>query len=131
MCYYIYGAVYGDVEKEEYLKPEGKYCYKLRCGTKHDVKLSVQENSDAYRVTDWYCDCDSDLGRNDPAAAQVKALGALFRDIQNTKGAARIYLCRTWNGKRNKREIRMKLDQIDIETALAELQENCLYTFEI
>ncbi len=63
MCYYIYGALYGDVDKDEYQIIKDKYEYKIHCGTKHSVKTSVQEVSDSYRVTDWCCDCDSDLGK--------------------------------------------------------------------
>lgn len=131
MCYYIYGALYGDVDKDEYQALEHKYAYKLRCGTKHNVKLSVQENSDEYRVTNWCCDCDSSLGKKDPGADQIKELETLFLDIKCIKGAEYIYLCKTWSGRRNKQEITLKLADIDLKKVLAELHENYLYTFEI
>ncbi len=95
------------------------------------MKLSVQDNSDSYRVTNWCCDCNSDLGKKDSSAQQIKELEALFNDIKKVKGAGHIYLCKTWVGKRNKKEIKLKLDDIDIKSVLAELNENCLYTFEV
>ncbi|MDD5923890.1 MAG: hypothetical protein PUC88_03770 [Clostridia bacterium] len=131
MCYYIYGALCGDVNTNEYQIIKDKYEYKFHCGTKHNVKMSVQENSDSYRVTDWGCDCDSDLGKKDPNAEQVKVFEALFNDIKKLKGAEQIYLCKTWVGKRNKNEIKLKLDDVDIKSVLSELKVNCLYIFKV
>ena len=131
MCYYLYGSLYGEVDENEYKKIEGKYEYKIRNGTKHDVKLAVQDVSDEFRVTDWYCDCDSDIGKMDPEAEQVRQFEALFNDIKNVEGARHIYLCKTWAGKSNKKEIKMNLNDIDIKTVLAGLEKNCLYIFEV
>ena len=131
MCYYLYGALHGDIDKDEYRMIEEKYEYKLRNGTKHNVKTCVEGTSDGYRVTDWCCDCDSALGKKDQNAAQVKDIEALFNDIKNIKGAKHIYLCKTWIGKRNKKEIKLRLDDIDIKSVLAELNENCMYIFEV
>lgn len=131
MCYFIYGAVYGNVDQKEYQTIENKYEYKIHCGTKHDVKMSAQEVAADYRVTDWICDCESDLGKKDVTAQQVKEMAALFEEIKNVNGAKHIYLCKTWTGKRNKSEVKLKLNDIDVKSVLANFKENCLYTFEI
>lgn len=131
MCYYIYGALYGDIDNDEYNAIECKYEYKIHCGTKHSVKTSVQEVSSSYRVTDWCCDCDSALGKKDINAEQVKEFETLFEELKKVNGAKHIYLCKTWNGKRNKTEIKLKLNDIDLKSVFANFKENCLYTFEI
>ena len=131
MCYFIYGALFGDVDKSEYQQIQEKYEYKFRTGTKHSVKIAVQENSDSYRVTNWCCDCDSALGQQDSGADQIRELCALFNEIKKIKGAKHIYLCKTWLGTRNKKEIKLKLDNIDLKGVLAELSPNCQYTFEV
>ena len=131
MCYFIHGALFGKVDEDAYQEIVNKYAYKIRCGTKHSVKMSVLETSQSYRVTKWCCDCDSALGKEDPDAEEIKELAALFRDIQEVEGAKHIYLCRTWAGCRNKRELKLKLDEIDIEHVLAQLDAGCLYTFVI
>lgn len=131
MCYYIYGALYGDIDNDEYQAIEDKYEYKIRSGTKHNVKVSVEKSCGDYRVTDWCCDCGSALGKKDPSDEQIKELEALFNDIKKIGGAKHIYLCKTWAGKRNKKEIKLRLDDIDIKSVLAEFDANCLYIFEI
>ncbi len=71
------------------------------------------------------------LVKKDSNAEQVKEFEALFNDIKKLKGAEYIYLCKTWVGKRNKNEIKLKLDDVDIKSVLSELKSNCLYIFEV
>ena len=131
MCYYIYGALYGDIDKAEYKKIEDKYDCKIHSGTKHNVKMCVKGDSWDYRVTDGHCDCGSALGEKNPDAKGIMELEALFNDIKKVEGAKHIYLCKTWAGKINRREVKLKLSDIDVKTVLAEFDPNCLYTFEI
>ncbi len=43
MCYFLYGAFHGDVD-ENYCQNAFSNCkYKLRLGSKHDVKSSVKK----------------------------------------------------------------------------------------
>ena len=131
VCYFVYGALYGDIDENAYKTIENKHEFKIHCGTKHSVKNSVLEVSDDYRITDWCCDCDFALGRKDINAEEIKKLEALFNEIKEIGGAKHIYLCKTWTGKRNKGEIKLRLDDIDIKSVLANFKENCLYTFEV
>lgn len=131
MCYYIYGALFGDVDENEYSAIENKYELKIRKGTKHSLKKSVQEVSEQYRVTNWCCDCDSALGGKDSETQEIKMYEAFLNDIKGLNGAKYIYLCKTWAGKTNKKEIQLKLNDINVGNTLAEFNENCLYTFEV
>lgn len=131
MCYYIYGALFGDIDLNNYQALENNYEMKIRLGTKHDVKMSVQHVDCDYRVTEGCCDCESDLGKGDIDAEEVKQCADLLNDIKNIKGAEYIYLCKTWAGKNNKKEKHMKLGEINIQEVLANFEENCLYIFEV
>lgn len=131
MCYILYGALHGNINADEYREIENKYEFKFRLGTKHNVKMSAKNTDDKFRVTDWCCDCDSDIGKEDVNAQTLKEYEILFNEIRNIKGAKHIYLSKTWTGKRNKREIELNLNEIDIKNVLANLESDCLYTFII
>ncbi len=132
MCYFIYGALFGDIDTNEYENIKVKYNnLHFPLGTKHDLKMCVQEASMPFRVNDGICDCDTELGKGNPASEEIKPYCALFEDIKSLKGAKHIYLCKTWTGKRNKTEVKLKLNEINISETLADIKENCLYTFEI
>lgn len=131
MCYYIYGALFGNIDLNDYKALENNYEIKLRVGTKHDVKMAVQQVDCGYRVTEGCCDCESDLGRGNMEAEEVKQFEKMLNDMKTIKGAECIYLCKTWAGKSNKKEKCLKLNDINIRDALANFEENCLYIFEI
>ena len=135
MCYYLYGSLYGGVSELDYRMVQDKYCYKIPLGTKHDVKNAVKAASeyvqDEYRITDWMCDCDSPVGKHDPNAPMIIQLSSLITDLSALSGAKQIIMCKTWTGKQNKKEIKQKLEDTDLPTFLADLQENTLYCLDI
>lgn len=135
MCYYLYGALNGNVTEADYASIAKKYDYKISIGTKHDVKNAVkaaaEEVLDDFRITDWICDCDSPVGKHDPNDPMIRQLGNLMRDLSGISGAKQIILCKTWTGKQNKKEIQVHLKEIDPAAFLADVQENCLYNIEL
>ena len=135
MCYYLYGALNGNVTEADYAPIAKKYDYKISIGTKHDVKNAVkaaaEEVLDDFRITDWICDCDSPVGKHDPTDPMIQQLGNLIRDFSDLPGAKQINLCKTWTGKQNKTEIHVKLKETDICELLANVLENCLYSIEL
>ncbi len=135
MCYYLYGSLYGDVPESEYRVIKDKYSYKISIGTKHDVKNAVKAAAeyvqDDYRITDWICDCASPVGKHDHTDSMIIELSKLISELSVLPGAKQINICKTWTGKQNKREIKLKLKDIDIPMFLADLQENCLYCLEL
>ena len=129
MCYFIYGSLYGDIDKDKYDAISAKYEYKIRLGTKHAVKMAVKNEAADYRVTNWCCDCDGPICGKNKDNDELLQYEALFNEIKNLKGVKHIYFCKTWAGSINKREITVDLKNTDIRTALAEMNENNLYTF--
>ena len=132
MCYFLYGSLYGDVSESEYVAVKNKYGLKISLGTKHDVKNAVKAAEEFvqedYRITDWICDCDSPVGRHDPADPMIIELSNLITELSALPGAKQINICKTWTGKQNKKEIKLKLSDIDLPTFLADFKENTLYS---
>ncbi len=135
MCFFLYGSLYGDVSESEYADVKNKYDVKISLGTKHDVKNAVKAAAEFvqgdYRITDWICDCNSPVGGHDPTDPTIIELSNLITDLSVLPGAKQINICKTWTGKQNKREIKMKLSDTDIPMFLAELKENTLYSLDI
>ena len=135
MCYFLYASLYGDIPASDYQSVQKRYPYKISPGTKHDLKLTVAAAEDCvqsdFRCTDWVCDCDSPVGQHDPDDPMIRSLGALISELAALPGAKQIHLCKTWAGRRNKREIRLKLSDTDLPEFLADLQENCLYSLDL
>lgn len=50
MCYYIYGALSGEIDKNEYHTIEDKYEYKIRNGTKHLSKYGFESSKQKFRA---------------------------------------------------------------------------------
>ena len=134
MCYFLYGSLYGDVSESEYVDVKNKYGLKISLGTKHDVKSAVKAASefvqDDYRITDWICDCGSPVGKHDPTDPMIIELSNLINDLAALSGVKQINICKTWTGKQNKKEIKLKLSDTDLPSFLADLQENTLYILE-
>ncbi len=135
MCFYLYGSLYGNVTKPEYESVQAKYEYKIALGTKHDIKTAVKASSefvqDDFRITDWMCDCDSPVGRHDPNDPMIIELSNMISDFSTLPGFIQINICKTWTGRQNKREIKLKLNEIDLREFLADLQENTLYCLSL
>ena len=132
MCYFLYGSLYGDVSESEYIDVKNKYGLKISLGTKHDVKSAVKTAAefvqDNFRVTDWICDCDSPVGKHDPTDPMIIELSNLITELSALPGAKQINICKTWTGKQNKKEIKLKLSDIDLPMFLADFNENTLYS---
>ena len=139
MCYYLYGSLYGNVSESEYAsvkdRYEEKYGYKIAIGTKRDIKNAVKAAAecvqDDYRVTDWICDCESPVGNHDSGDPMIIELAHLITDLAALSGAEQINICLTWIGERNKKEITLKLKDVDLPVFLADMQENTLYSLNL
>ncbi len=135
MCYFLYGSLYGDIDEAEYESVQRRYGCRIPLGTRHDVKTAVRDAGetvrDDFRVTDGVCDCDSPVGGHDPAHPMILELSSLIGELSALPGAKQIYICKTWTGKQNKKEIALKLNETDLPALLADLRENCLYSLSV
>ena len=135
MCYFLYASLYGKVSEADYNIVQSKYEYKISLGTKHDVKLAVMNSTeyveDDYRITDWVCDCDSPVGKRDVEDPMITELSNLIIELSELSGVKQINICKTWIGRRNKKEISLNLKDTDIPEFLANLEPNKLYSLEV
>ena len=134
MCYFLYGSLYGDVSESEYIGIKNKYSLKISLGTKHDVKRAVKAAAELvqndFRITDGVCDCDSPVGNHDPTDPMIIELSNLITELSALPGAKQINICKTWTGRDNKKEIKLKLIDTNLQTFLADFKENTLYSIE-
>lgn len=133
MCYFLYGALQGDVSEKEYQDIQNQYEYKIARGTKHDIKLAVKSDhgQDDFRITDWICDCESPVGKHEPNDPVILELSSLISDLAELPGANQINICKTWTGKTNKKEVNLKLKDLELPLFLADMDENCLYSIDL
>ena len=104
MCYILYGAMDRSVNIRDYDRASQRHTYRFPLGTRHDVKMCILNNGDAFRVTDWICDCDFPVGKGDEHAPELKDLAGLILELKQTRDAKCLYLTKVWNGKRNGKE---------------------------
>ena len=131
MCYFLYGAVNKGVNQEDYDEISKEYSYHFQIGTKHDVKMSMLENADDFRITDGSCDCDTALGRHQSNHEDITELCHLLNDMRLIRDINCVYISKNWVGRTNKREECYHIDDIDLAEFLADIKENCLYRIDL
>lgn len=130
MCWFLYGAVNGQVDENALAVVNANHDCHITKGTRHDLKMAILSDAWDYRLTNKYCDCDSDVGRHDPGAPLVKDLSALLTDVSTLSGADSVSFSHTWVNTRNKHEKAMKLSDVDWPQLLADLEPSTLYTVD-
>ena len=131
MCCILYGAMDRSVNIRDYDRASQRHIYRFPLGTRHDVKMCILNNGDAFRVTDWICDCDFPVGKGDEHAPELKDLAGLILELKQTRDAKCLYLTKVWNGKRNGKEVTVHVDDMDLIPFLANMEENCLYRIDL
>ena len=131
MCYFIYGAVNKETnlkDLEQLLSGSG---YFFRHGTKHDVKEAAMNDSEDYCVRKSICDCKFPIGMGNADAPELKALSEAIHKLRGARGIKCVYLAKAWAGKLIRSEQRVHVEDIAIESFLADASENCLYRIDL
>lgn len=128
MCWYIYGALQGNVETEALNAVNNRHTCHMVKGTRHALKMALLSGAWDYRITDGHCDCESDIGAHDPNAAEVADMAGLIQECCALDGAKTLSFCRTWVNERNKHEKSFKVSEVDLRQLLADLEPSTLYT---
>ena len=132
MCYYLYGSINKEVNREDYENVLKKgYSFHFNIGSRHDVKMSVLNCESDYMISDSVCDCETAVGRKDPNNPELKELKDLLLDLRSVRDVQCVYLSKNWTGKINKKEKTVRIDDIDILEFLANVEDNCLYKIEM
>ena len=132
MCWYLYGAVHGNINEKDLNAINQNHQCRLVSGTRHAVKMAIQEDNWDYRITKDYemCDCGSAIGGGDPDAAQVQDMAVLMDSISELPGVKDISFCLTWVLDRNKHESTLKRSETDFVQLLTNLKPRTLYTID-
>ena len=128
MCWYIYGALHGDVGAEALNAVNSRHDCRMARGTRHALKMALLSDAWDYRVTRCYCDCESEIGEHDHDAAQVTDMAALIEECCALDGAKTLSFCLNLENERNKREQTLKFSEVDLRQWLADLEPSTLYT---
>jgi hypothetical protein len=119
MCYFAYSAVNPEVNPQDLEKLTRESPYYFRPGTRHDIKMAVAEESEEFRLTNWCCDCDFPLCEGNAQAPEVLELAAQLEKLRMVRGIKCVYLCKTWIGDRNKKEVTVHIEDVDLPEFLA------------
>lgn len=131
MCYFAYSAVNKEINTADCEKLFRGSGYHFRPGTKHDIKMAVAEESENFRLTDWYCDCDFPLCKGDAEAPELKELANCLKLLRKARGTKCVYLCKTWSGDRNKGEETVHIDDLNLPEFLAGMRTEILYRIDL
>ena len=131
MCYFAYSAVNPEADPADLERLTGKYAYHFRPGTRHDIKMAVAEESGAYSLTDWYCDCDFPLCEGNARAPELLELAEQLEALRRVRGIKCVYLCKTWAGDRNKNEETVHIEDVDLPEFLADMKTETLYRIDL
>ena len=131
MCYFAYSAVNPEVNAGDLEKLTRGGMYHFRPGTRHDMKMAVAEESEDFRLTHLYCDCNLALCEGDERAPELLELAAQLEKLRTVRGIRCVYLCKTWAGKRNKKEETVHTDDLKLLSFLAEMRTETLYRIDL
>lgn len=131
MCYFLYGAINDSVNIKDYDIAMSKSKYHFKPGTKHDLKMCIAGETYGYGVTSGHCDCDFPAGKHNKDAKELIELAELIYSLKDIRNVKHIYISKTWAGEKNKKEATMHIDDIDVVSFLADMEESCLYCIEL
>lgn len=131
MCYFLYGTVNDGINENDFNSKTENTDYHFKIGKKDDLSKCIKECKADYRITYNHCDCDSPVGAKDTDNEELKELGKLLIDLKSVRGIKHIYISKNWIEETNTKEETVHIDDIDIVSFLADVEENCLYKIEM
>ena len=131
MCYFLYGAINQGANDSDLLSATKNFSFRFNIGDIRDVNLCVKNCTNDFRITTNHCDCKTAIGSNNPDEMEIKELSSLLFKCKDVRGIKYALISKNWWQKRNKRQETVHIDDIDVPTFLAGIQDNCLYKIEL
>ncbi len=131
MCYFLYGTVNNGINESDFNSKTQNTDYHFKIGKKDDLNKCIEECRTDYRITRNHCDCDSPVGAKNTDKAELKELAQLLINLKSVRGIKHIYISKNWIEETNTKEENVHIDDIDIVSFLANIEENCLYKIEL
>ncbi len=131
MCYFLYGAINGGINKEDYEKITKDTEYHFSIGNVNSVNECVENCGNSYRITFNYCDCDTAIGQKHTDKKQIKELESLLLNLQDVRGIKYVLISKNWAKETNNKQETVHIQDVDILHFLANMEDNCLYKIEL
>lgn len=131
MCYFLYGAVNGGLNEDDYNKVIEKSNYHFNFGNIKHVNACVENGQFDYRITLDHCDCDTPIGSKHTNKKGLKEFEEVLLNLKNVQGIKYVLFSKNWWGETNSKQEIVHIHDIDIPFFLAHAEENCLYKIEM
>ncbi len=131
MCYFLYGAVNKGVNESDFLNATKNFNYRFNTGDIRDVNLCVKNCTNDYRITGNHCDCHTAIGQKNTDEKELQELSSLLLKFKEVRGIKYALLSKNWWKDTNKKQETIHIDDIDVPSFLANIDDNCLYKFEL
>ncbi len=131
MCYFLYGAINGGINTDDYDSIIKNSTYHFNTGNHKNVNACVENHGNNYRITRNYCDCDTPIGNAHKNKTELKEFADLLIELKHVRGIKHIMFSKNWYGDINKEQQTLHVDDIDVLDFLANVKDNCLYKIEL
>ncbi len=131
MCYFLYGAINSGINKNDYEKIIKDTAYYFPFGDANSVNEGAASCDSSYRITFHHCDCDTAIGQKDTNQRELEELRVLLLRLQGVRGIKYVFISKNWWKESNHKQETVHIQDIDILHFLANMEENCLYKFEL
>ncbi|MBQ2758893.1 MAG: hypothetical protein IKJ88_05685 [Clostridia bacterium] len=127
MCYFLYGAVNREINERDYKNIIKNSKYHFVPGDIADVNSCVANCAENYRITSNHCDCESAVGGKDIYNEELKNWEELLLKLKTAQGIKYVLLSKNWWKETNTKQETIHIDDVDIASFLADIENNCLY----
>lgn len=131
MCYFLYGAINGEINTDDYEKTIRDTEYHFNFGNIKSVNECVASCDSSYRITLNHCDCNTAIGQKHTKKKELEELKDLLLDLQKVRGIKYVLLSKNWWEETNNKQETVHIQDIDILYFLANIEDNCLYKIEL
>ena len=131
MCYFLYGSINSEINKDDYKKAIKGSEYHFNIGDKNDVNTCVKNCGCEYRITSNHCDCDTPLGSKHSNKNGLKEFSELLINLRTIQGIKYVNISKNWIEELNEKETTVHIDDIDILNFLANFEDKILYKIEL
>lgn len=130
MCYFLYGAVNKDVNSYDFGKASKSTSDRFNTGDINDVLESINKN-DLYRLRSHCCDCGTAIGGGDIGKKELLELEDFLLNCRYVRDIKYILLLKHWWSDDIAKQETVHIDDIDVLSYLAKIEDNCLYKIEL
>lgn len=131
MCYFLYGAINDGANTADVAKALTNSHYRFPFGNAEAVNHCVETCGDNYRLTFRACDCDTAMGQGRTDSPQLKEFETLLHKLRDVRGIKHVFISKNWWKESNSRQETVHIDDIDLLSFLANMEESCLYKIQL